>query len=57
VDFITPLIGFLFFIGICVAMYRVGCIRADVREIKDLLKRQAGEPEQPEKPKKREWWD
>lgn len=46
-DFTPALIGALFFIMVCITMYRIGCIRADVGEIKKLLKEQAakvGEP-------------
>jgi len=39
-------VGLLFFGGVCIALYRVGCIRNDVRDIRRLLKKQAGEPEE-----------
>lgn len=39
-------VGLIFFGGVCVALYRVGCIRNDVRDIKRLLKKQAGEAEE-----------
>jgi hypothetical protein len=41
-DLTTSLIGFLFFIGICVAMYKIARIRDDVRGIRQLLQQQAG---------------
>lgn len=39
-------VGLIFFGGVCVALYRVGCIRNDVRDIRRLLKKQAGETEE-----------
>ena len=39
----SSLLGFLFFAGISVALYRVGRIRDDVRKIRELLQKHAGE--------------